>query len=76
MTRSLARELSVVLAVIFLLSVGSLQLAGAQTKASQSPSSTPAQTNSTATDQSSVGTNITSPTLATQSISRSSKTSA
>jgi PEGA domain len=60
MTRSLARELSVVLAVIFLLSVGSLQLAGAQTKASQSPSSTPAQTNSTATDQSSVGTNITS----------------
>jgi hypothetical protein len=60
MTRSLARDLSVVLTVIFLLSGGSLQLAGAQTKGSQSPSSTPAQTNSTARDQSSVGTNITS----------------
>ncbi len=60
MSRSLAREMSVVLAVMFLLSVCALQLATAQAKESQTSSSTPAQTNVTAKDQSSVGTNITS----------------
>jgi hypothetical protein len=60
MTRSLAREMSVVLAVILLLSVWTLQLATAQAKESQTSPSTPVSTNAMAKDQSSVGTNITS----------------
>lgn len=60
MTRSLAREMSVVLAVILLLSVWTLQLATAQAKESQTSPSTPVSTNAMAKDQSSVGTHITS----------------
>jgi hypothetical protein len=52
--------MSVVLAVTLLLSVWALQLATAQAKGSQTSSSAPAQTNTPAKDQSSVGTNITS----------------